>query len=101
MSEAVIKRLGQALAEATGQRDLVALIIYAPFGIVRGEITQANFQAAASLAHDGDDGDDGDGLIELHRVTVEHYSNHLPTGNYDHLHLKLKQISGFVIIKEL
>jgi len=94
MSDAVVRRLGEALAQAAGERELIAVIIYAPFGIVRAEVAQAQVRDAARLL-----GEDG-GVIELQRATVEHYSNHLPTGNYESLYLNLREISGFVIIKD-
>jgi hypothetical protein len=88
-----LQRLSEAFASSADQRDLLALIVYAPFGIVRGELTQMSLQAAASLSGEG-------GVIELQRATVEHYSNHLPTGNYASLFTNLKEVSGFVIVKE-
>jgi hypothetical protein len=91
MPNAIVQRLSEALATAAGQREAVSLIIYTPFGIVRGEVTPAQVRAAAG---------DGDGVIEVRRATVEHYSNHLPTGNYASLHLNLPGISGFAIIPD-
>jgi hypothetical protein len=95
MSQALIKRLGEAFAQSAGQRDVISLIVYTPFGIVRGELTQGKWQAAAQNLTAGD------GMIELQRVVVEHYSNHIPTGNYAALFISLKEISGFSVIKEL
>lgn len=94
MSDAVIKRLGEALVAAAGERELIAVILYAPFGIVRGELTRAQVRDAARPSSEGE------GVIELQRATVEHYSNHLPTGNYASLYLSLREISGFVVIKD-
>jgi hypothetical protein len=94
MSDAIITRLGEALAAAASDRDAVALIIYAPFGIVRGEVTPVQLQLAAHPTGAGRE------MIEIQRATVEHYSNHLPTGNYASLFISLDQISGFVILKE-
>ena len=92
--DAALQRLSEAFAGPAGQRDLLTLIIYAPFGIVRGELTDTNLRAAVSLSGEGS-------VIELQRVTVEHYSNHLPTGNYANLFINLKGVSGFVIVKEM
>jgi hypothetical protein len=91
---ATLQRLSEAFAGPAGQRDVIALIIYAPFGIVRGELTQASLRAAASFSGDGH-------VIEVQRASVEHYSNHLPTGNYASLLIDLKGVSGFVIAKEM
>ena len=93
MSEAIINRLGEAFAEAEGQREAVSLIVYMPFGIVRGEVDRSQLQAASSPGRSG-------GTIEIHRAIVEHYSNHLPTGNYALLTLNLANISGFVVLEE-
>jgi hypothetical protein len=93
MSEAIIKRLSEAFTTAAGRREVVLLVIYTPFGIVRGELTEAQLRAAAQ-------GREGGGLIELQRAVVEHYSNHLPTGNYATLCVSLQGISGFVILPE-
>src|SRR5437762_7678964 len=91
--DAALQRLSEAFASQAGQRETLSLIIYAPFGIVRGELTHTSLRAAASLSGEGS-------VIELQRATVEHYSNHLPTGNYATLFINLKEVSGFVIVKE-
>jgi hypothetical protein len=95
MSTALIKRLGEALAETGGEQGLADVILYAPFGIVRGELSGTRLRAAAEdLKADPHENI----ILELQRVTVEHYSNHLPTGNYDRLAVSLRDISGFVFI---
>ena len=96
MSAALIKRLGEALAEAAGGDDRTGVIIYTPFGIVRAELSGGPLRAAAEDLS-ADPG--GGAVLELEGVTVEHYSNHLPTGNYDRLALSLREISGFVVLR--
>jgi hypothetical protein len=49
--------------------------------------TQALSSAAGSL----------DGVIELDDVTVEHYSNHLPTATFSRLYVRLTDVLGFAI----
>lgn len=92
MFVALIKRL----SEAVGERDSISVIIYAPFGIVHGEVSRAelnrvgNEQSVESSC----------GVLALDTATVEHYSNHLPTGNYERLLISLSEISGLVLVGE-
>lgn len=78
----------------TGRRRPVSLILYLPFGIVRGQLAANDPAGAAALLGRGQ------GLVEIEQAVVEHYSNHLPTGNYSSLFVNLQQISGFSIIEE-
>jgi hypothetical protein len=36
--------------------------------------------------------------IELNDVSVEHYSNHLPTAAFDRLYVRLSDIQGFAMV---
>lgn len=36
-------------------------------------------------------------VLELAEVAVEHYSNHLPTGTYDRLFVRVADVQGFAI----
>lgn len=94
MPDAVINRLSEALTQKAGESGLLRLILYVPFGVVRAEITRAQIRNAAQEAHDGYR------LITLQNAVVEHYSNHLPTGNYDQLHLNTSEIAGLVVLNE-
>jgi hypothetical protein len=84
-----------ASAATLRHQRLVALILYLPFGIVRGQILAAD-PAAAAAALSGTQG-----MVEIRQANVEHYSNHLPTGRYSSLFVNLQQISGFSITDEL
>jgi hypothetical protein len=94
MPDAVVSRLSEAIIREPGYSDPLRLILYLPFGVVRAEMTHAQVRAAAQEVYDSYH------LITLHHAAVEHYSNHLPTGNYDTLHLNTSEIAGFVILKE-
>jgi hypothetical protein len=67
------------------------VVLYTSFGVVRGRMgihfTQALSSTAGSL----------DGVIELDDVTVEHYSNHLPTATFSRLYVRLTDVLGFAI----
>jgi hypothetical protein len=94
MSEALLKRLSEALAAVAGRQEALSLILYSPFGIVRGEITGKSVEAATQAPGEAS------GYLELRQAVVEHYSNHLPTGNYARLFINLRDVSGFVIESE-
>jgi hypothetical protein len=36
-------------------------------------------------------------VLELSEASVEHYSNHLPTGAYDRLFVRVADVQGFAI----
>ncbi len=68
------------------------LVLYTSFGLVRGR-TGINFAENLSNAPES-----SDAVIELNDVTVEHYSNHLPTLNFSRLYVRLTDVLGFAII---
>ena len=70
--------------------DMVGLLCYTSFGVVRGSYTPATTPAASSNVGR---------MIELRDAVVEHYSNHLPTGRYDQLFLSLTDIAGCALIR--
>lgn len=77
------------------------LILYTSFGVVRGAISAAAFSetnrmADASVENTSRVTIDPD-VIELADVAVEHYSNHLPTGTYDRLFVRVADVQGFAI----
>jgi hypothetical protein len=94
MPDAVVSRLSEAITEESGHGDPLRLILYLPFGVVRAEMSHRQVRVAAQAVYNDYH------LITLQNAVVEHYSNHLPTGNYDNLHLNTNQIAGLVIIKE-
>jgi hypothetical protein len=78
------------------------LVLYMAFGVVRGRtgiafsevsIERAPGEGAAANGVAGSD------VIELHDVTVEHYSNHLATATFDNLYVRLAHVYGFAFVK--
>ena len=92
MFAALIRRL----TEVVGERDSVGVVIYTPFGIVRGEVSRAEL----NNVRDEQRRESSGGVLAIDTATVEHYSNHLPTGNYPTLLISLSEISGLVVIGE-
>jgi hypothetical protein len=92
MFAALIRRL----TEAVGEHDSVSVVIYAPFGIVRGEVSRAELTSVG----DEQKAESTACVLAVDTATVEHYSNHLPTGNYARLLISLSEISGLVVVGE-
>ncbi|HEY7914449.1 MAG TPA: hypothetical protein VIG62_21230 [Blastocatellia bacterium] len=67
------------------------VVLYTSFGVVRGR-TGIHFAQTLSSARDSQGG-----VIELDDVTVEHYSNHLPTATFSRLYVRLTDVLGFAI----
>lgn len=77
------------------------LILYTSFGVVRGQISAAAFgetnrMADARVENVSRITIEPD-VLELASATVEHYSNHLPTGGYDRLFVRVADVQGFAI----
>ena len=90
MPDTLVQCLREALTDT--QSDTLALILYLPFGVVRGEISRTTLQPPSTS--------EGDTLLALQKVVVEHSSNHLPTGLYDNLYVNPREVAGVVILKE-
>lgn len=91
MTETPFLRAEEA-SSSPARSNSVSLVIYTPFGIVRGELPDLDrAQAVAILTRQ-------QGIIEILNPVVEHSSNHLPTGKYSSLHLNLARIDGFAIL---
>jgi len=92
MADAVVYQLHEAVQANNESIEVLRLIVYVPFGVVRAEVTSAEirnlFQTVSDEHH----------LIRFQNAAVEHYSNHLPTGNYEQLFLNTKEIAGLVIL---
>jgi hypothetical protein len=69
------------------------LVLYTSFGVVRG-------RTGLSFNQELIRGDAGSALdvIELNDVTVEHYSNHLPSASFERLFLRLREVQGFAMV---
>lgn len=64
------------------------LVLYTSFGVVRGR-TGLGFSQQLTGQNASPE------VIELNDVTVEHYSNHLPTATFDRLYVRLQEVRGF------
>ena len=85
---------------ADGSQSFGYLVIYTSFGVVRG---RTSFSFGQSL-NDPESrlpvsaNEFTNEIIELHNVSVEHYSNHLPTASFERLYVQLADIHGFAIV---
>ena len=77
------------------------LILYTSFGVVRGSVSAAAFEDSNRM---GDTRVENTSrvtiepdVLELNAATVEHYSNHLPTGSYDRLFVRVADVQGFSV----
>jgi hypothetical protein len=74
------------------------IVLYTSFGVVRG---RTGLAFAQELTNQGNGGavlaSTSHGVIELNDVTVEHYSNHLPTAAFDRLYVRLSDVQGFAL----
>jgi hypothetical protein len=91
--DALISLLKSSMA-AEGSPAFTHVVLYTSFGVVRGRtgLTLAQSlgkQEVSSITQQ---------VIELLEVTVEHYSNHLPTASFDRLYVRLTDIRGFALL---
>jgi hypothetical protein len=72
------------------------LVLYTSFGVVRGRTGLAFLQG---LNHEEENRavEESHPVIELNEVSVEHYSNHLPTASFDRLYVRIADIQGFAL----
>jgi len=89
----------RASFDAGRDRLYINLIIYTPFGIVRGKVSRVTTAPQSSsyqpaLPHQDREQMLTSDLLELHDVSVEHYSNHLPSANFDRLYVNTRDIQG-------
>jgi len=87
-----LDRLIEFLAANLEERPELALLIYAPFGILRGKLTRGTGSADAVSPID-------QAMLVLEEVTVEHYSNHIPTASYRQLSVNLNDVQGCAILE--
>jgi hypothetical protein len=74
------------------------LVLYTSFGVVRG---RTGLAFAQELVNKENGGGSLQEVIELCEVTVEHYSNHLPTASFDRLYVRLADVNGFALVNPL
>jgi hypothetical protein len=77
------------------------LILYTSFGVVRGTVSASAFgdsnrMADARVENMSRVTIEPD-VMELADASVEHYSNHLPTGTYNRLFVRIADVQGFAI----
>jgi hypothetical protein len=92
-ADALISMLRSSLS-AEGANAFGHLVLYTSFGVVRGRTGLAFLQG---LNHQEKGQTVEAEVIELNEVSVEHYSNHLPTAAFDRLCVRLADIRGFAL----
>jgi hypothetical protein len=92
--DALISLLREALV-ASGGQGFSHLVLYTSFGVVQGR-TGLGF--AQVLERGGDGHSLAAQVVELNEVTVEHYSNHLPTANFGRFYIRLREVQGFALV---
>jgi hypothetical protein len=80
----------------SGSQSFGYLVLYTSFGVVRGRTGLAFTQEAASDIEA--ETARTSAIIALNDVTVEHYSNHLPSATFDRLYVRLTDIQGFTLV---
>ncbi|HQR37478.1 MAG TPA: hypothetical protein PLF26_03670 [Blastocatellia bacterium] len=99
LSDALFTTIRAAVeTDASHQR---RIILYTSFGVVRGTVSAAAFGETNRMADTRLENTsrvviDPD-VIELEQCTVEHSSNHLPTGMFDRLFVRVDDVRGFAI----
>lgn len=77
------------------------LILYTSFGVVRGSISANAFAESNRMADTRVENMSRvtiePDVLELAEASVEHYSNHLPTGAYDRLFVRVSDVQGFAV----
>lgn len=96
-SSALISLL-ESITATEGAHAFVHVVIYTRFGVVRGR-TGLSFVQGITGRQTAETSQEKamKSVIELHDVTVEHYSNHLPTASFDRLYVPLEGVQGFAI----
>lgn len=77
-----------------------SLVLYTPFGVVRGKISRSTSDNLNLRSSEGVENNlsrvrlEPD-VLELEDCYVEHYSNHLPTGYFRKLYIRIDDIHSF------
>ena len=97
LSVSAIVSLLKSSMSADNSQSFGYVVIYTSFGVVRG---RTSFSFGQPLNPDSPEADSGvaDEILELNNVSVEHYSNHLPTATFERLYVKLADMHGFAIV---
>jgi hypothetical protein len=98
-ADALISLLKSSLS-SDGSQSFGQLVLYTTFGVIRGRI---GFNFAQELSgHTDEPGGDirySREIVELDDVSVEHYSNHLPTASFGRLYVRLVDVQAFALLK--
>lgn len=82
---------------AEGGQSFGHLVLYTSFGVVRGRIGFTVVQRLHNEKADSQNHSQHE-VIELDEASVEHYSNHLATANFDRLYVSLSDVQGFALM---
>lgn len=94
----VLISLLKSLLSAEGAQSFGHLILYTSFGVVRGRTGFTFAQELVNQENGGAVGNYSLEVITLDDVTVEHYSNHLPTASFDRFYVRLRDVQGFAFV---
>ena len=94
-ADALISLIKSALAP-DGTPGFGEMVLYTSFGVVRGKLgllfgQQLLNETETRVASNHQ-------VIELNEVSVEHYSNHLPTATFERLYVRLDDVRGYSLI---
>jgi hypothetical protein len=96
-ADALIALLTSSL-NASGAQAFGQLVVYTSFGVVRGRIGLAFSQGLIGKDSSVNQAISSDAVIEINDVSVEHYSNHLASANFDRLYVRLSDVLGFALV---
>ena len=96
-ADALIALLTSSL-NASGAQAFGQLVVYTSFGVVRGRIGLAFSQGLISKDGERTETGSADAVVEMNDVSVEHYSNHLASANFDRLYVRLSDVLGFALV---
>jgi hypothetical protein len=98
-ADALISLLKSSLS-SDGAQSFGQIVLYTTFGVIRGRI---GFNFAQELSGHTDNSGGGikasREIVELDDVSVEHYSNHLPTASFERLYIRLVDVQAFALLK--
>ena len=102
LADALVSLIKTSLT-AEGVPGFDHLVVYTSFGAVRGRIGIAFAQELASEEDAGgaasEEAAPSCEVIELNDVTIEHYSNHLPTASFARFYVRLADVHGFALVE--
>jgi hypothetical protein len=97
--DALISLLKSSLS-SDGSQSFSQLVLYTSFGVIRGRI---GFNFSQELSGHTDEAGgvirSSREVVELDDVSVEHYSNHLPTASFERMYIRLVDVQAFALLK--